>query len=95
MKTFLIFAAIINVSLSCDRISLESDSLDIEFSRHSSNEQSGRTSYISVDDGNRTQYLYHVMGLGRWVLNDDLDIEDRATAFVGESSDFCDLLNCL
>lgn len=95
MKSILILAATINVCLSCDRISLESDTLDIEFSRHSSNEKSGRTSYVSVGDGNRTLYLYHVMGLGRWVLNDDLDIEDRATAFVGESSDFVELLNCL
>mmetsp|Transcript_23259 Transcript_23259/g.22416 ORF Transcript_23259/g.22416 Transcript_23259/m.22416 type:complete len:301 (+) Transcript_23259:24-926(+) len=85
MKALLIFAAILNVCLSCNRISLESDSikyLHIEFSRHSSNEQSGRTSYVSVGDGNRTQYLYHVMESGRWVLNDELDIADRATAFV-------------
>lgn len=83
MKTFLILVAILNVCSSCERIRLVTDLLSIEFSKHLSTGKSGRTSYIS-DDGTKTQYLYHVMATGRWVVNDVIDVEDRANAFVGK-----------
>ena len=48
--------------------------------------ETGRPSYVATGEGGTNMYLYHILfettGVGRWVINNELNVQDQAVAFV-------------
>ena len=94
------FAAITGICRACMRVKVESDTIgDIIFAKSNLRAlgSQGRSSYVSEENG-RVQHLYFVvtnttLGIGRWVINDEHAVADRASAYVGQFAALITLLS--